>query len=97
MAAFTVVRISSVSTKASGVSESFSRPLHFVGLLRITHVQVEIDRVAAARHHGVLGGIDGDSIQPGIKRAIPPELRQRPIRLMKASWAMSSASAVLRT
>ena len=35
----------------------------------------------SARHHGVLGGVDGDAVQPGVESAVAAELRHGPIGL----------------
>ena len=53
------------------------------GLLRVLRVEVVADGLAARCHEMVLGGVDRDSIEPSVERAIAAERRRRTIRLQK--------------
>jgi hypothetical protein len=53
------------------------------GLLRILGIEIVANGFAAAGDQMVLGRVDRDSIEPGVKGAIAAERRCRPIRLQK--------------
>ena len=44
-------------------------------------VEVVFDGAAVTGDDGVLGGVDGDAVEPGVERAVAAKLRQRAVRL----------------
>src|SRR5690606_9019427 len=57
--------------------------IHLV-LFRVLQVHLLVNRTPALRHGEILGGIDGDSVEPGVERTFAAEVGQRTIRLDEA-------------